>query len=91
MGDQAVYAHFATRAKCLMCKRRFAAPFLIPAGCDEEGCLAINPDLLFHMRDTHGLPEDVYRGWLIDAVNGLDLDTTQVPRKDLANNQRERR
>ena len=41
----------------------------MPAGCGEKNCLAINPAFLFHMHDTHGIPEEMYREWLLEAFS----------------------
>jgi hypothetical protein len=72
--DQAVMVYFANRDRCVQCKTKFDKPILMPAGCKEDNCLAINPEFLWHMRDTHGLPEDMYREWLLNAIHGKPIE-----------------
>lgn len=66
--NQVIAAYLAERHRCPQCKHRLEQPILMPAGCGEKNCLAINPAFLFHMRDTHGIPENMYREWLLDSL-----------------------
>jgi hypothetical protein len=68
--DQVVAAYLANRTRCFQCKKQFDAAILIPAGCGEHNCVAINPSFLWHMYETHGIPEYLYREWLIRFLAG---------------------
>ena len=67
--NQVIATYFVERYRCLQCKHRLEQPILMPAGCGDEGCMAINPAFLFHMHDTHGIPEEMYREWLLEAFS----------------------
>lgn len=58
------------RTKCWMCKYKFDQPVILPVEKIVKGKLQpnINVKVLFHLYDTHGLPPDIVRSWIIGSV-----------------------
>lgn len=65
--DWPVINALAERTKCLQCKTRFERPFLFEVA---PGDWTVNPDVLDHMHETHGMPIDVYQAAIRDACYG---------------------
>lgn len=66
---------WATRNKCWMCKHRFDKPVLLPVENPERGKFQpnFNAEILFHVFDTHGIPDDIVREWIIGSIYGMEL------------------
>lgn len=64
---------WSKRTKCWMCKHRFDKPVILPVDKPERDKFQpnINADVLWHMSDTHGLPPDIVREWIIGSVYGM--------------------
>lgn len=67
---------FATRNKCWMCKHRFEKPVLLPVEKPERDKFQpnVNMEILFHLSDTHGLPPETVREWIIGKVYGMEIN-----------------
>lgn len=72
----------AERTKCWMCKRAFDRPVLLPVETDDRGQFRpnVNPTVLFHLSDTHGVPADTVYEWIVGSVYGWKLDLFGIAR-----------
>lgn len=54
--------------KCFMCKKKIN--IINPRPRDSTSSLSkfINQDFLFHVYSSHGLPPDLVREWIADAI-----------------------
>lgn len=66
---------WASRDKCFMCKRKFSTPVILPTKSPERDKFQpnFNFEVIFHLHDTHGIPSDISRKWIIGHIYGLDL------------------
>lgn len=71
-----VIKKWASRDKCWMCKHRFKAPVILPVKVQKPGVYQpnFNPEVLFHLSDTHGLPPETVVAWIKGSVYGLELN-----------------
>lgn len=76
----------ANRRKCWMCKRTFDAPVLLPVAASDRGQFRpnVNPTVLFHLSDTHGVPADTVYEWIVGAVYGWKLSMFGIAREQWA-------
>lgn len=74
--DARIIELFAKRDKCWMCKHKFAKPVILPVEKPIKGKFQpnINNDVLVHLSETHGLPDDTVRDWVHGSVYGLELN-----------------
>lgn len=72
---------WATRTRCLNCKHRFKKPYILPVDKSQQGAFQpnFNIEALFHMQDTHGLPNDIYRAWITGSIYGQRLAELGIP------------
>lgn len=68
-------ALWSQRDKCFMCKHRFDKPLLLPVEKPQAGKFQpnFNPVYLFHVTETHGIPHDIFREWVIGSIYGMEL------------------
>jgi hypothetical protein len=73
--DTNVLRKWSNRDKCWMCKHRFEITVLLPVDKIQPGRLQpnISTEVLFHMKDTHGLPPRIVTVWLIGAIYNMEL------------------
>lgn len=78
--NPAMIEKLASRNKCWMCKHKFDKPVLLPVDTLKQGEYQpnVNVEVLFHMSDTHGLPAETVREWIIGAVYGMELVLTGI-------------
>lgn len=76
---------WSQRNKCFMCKRRFERPFLLPVAKPVRGLSQpnFNVEAIFHLADTHGVPDDISRQWIVGSIYGLE--TNEFGAKGLGN------
>jgi hypothetical protein len=74
--NSAVLQFWTVRDKCWMCKHRFEKHVLLPVVKKERGAFQpnINIEVLFHLADTHGLPADTVREWIIGSVYNMEIN-----------------
>lgn len=67
---------WATRNKCFMCKHKLEQPFVLPVDKPTQKAFQpnFNIDAIFHLSDTHGIPDDVSRKWIIASIYGLQIN-----------------
>lgn len=69
--DPNMIKYFAENKKCFMCKHRFDEPWIKPA---KNTSKKLNPNFnvhaLIHMQQTHGIPENYVRDWIVQSVYG---------------------
>lgn len=66
---------WAKRDKCFMCKHKFEKPFILPVEKPTRSKFQpnFNVEAVFHLSDTHGIPDDVSRRWIVGTIYGLEL------------------
>lgn len=66
---------WANRDKCMQCKHLFDNPYLLPVTNPQHGSLQpnFNVDAIYHMQETHGIPESTYREWITGSIYGQSL------------------
>lgn len=66
---------WATRDKCWSCKHRFEKLVILPVKKIKPGIFQpnINVEVLVHVYDTHGIPPDILRNWIIGSIYDLEL------------------
>lgn len=66
---------WSERTKCWMCRHRFTEPVVLPVKQPQRGKFQpnISAEVLFHMSDTHGLPPETVRQWIIGSVYSMEL------------------
>lgn len=74
---------WATRNKCWMCKHRFTEPVILPVKSPKPGKFQpnFNVNVLFHLFDTHGIPNDIVRDWITGSIYGQELTEFGVREK----------
>lgn len=60
----------ADRKRCAMCKHREDEGHLLP----NKGSIWPSPAWMLHYQDTHGLPHQVVREWIIGLVYGMPIN-----------------
>lgn len=70
-----VIDYFSKKTKCWSCKHRFKCPVLLPVTkpIHDKFQPNYNIEVLFHLHDTHGIPEDILREWIIGSIYGQEL------------------
>lgn len=68
------------RTKCWMCKHRFQETVLLPVDTPKHNVFQphISAEVLFHLSDTHGLPPETVREWIIGSVYGWELNEVGI-------------
>ena len=63
---------WATQTKCLMCKHKFDKSAILPVDKPERGKFQpnFNIEYIWHLSDTHGIPDDISRQWITATVYG---------------------
>lgn len=71
--DQIQY--WAERNKCMHCKRRFEQGFILPVTNPARGKFQprFNVEAIYHLQDTHGLPNEITREWFTGLIYDLEL------------------
>lgn len=73
--NPAMITKLASRSKCFMCKHKFDKPFILPVEKIRRGAFQpnFNAEMIFHLQDTHGIPNAISKKWLIGAVYSMEL------------------
>ena len=69
---------WSERTKCFMCKHKFDKPVILPVEKPERGKFQpnFNIEYIWHLSDTHGIPDDISRRWIIASIYGLERTLT---------------
>lgn len=65
---------WVNRTKCWQCKHKFDEPVLLPVKNPERGKLQpnINAKVLYHMKDTHGVPVEGICTMIFNTIYGIE-------------------
>lgn len=57
---------FRNRKKCIDCKHRENEPYILPS--EEKGTINFSVKWVLHHQETHGIPNDLFRSWLVKSL-----------------------
>ena len=65
---------WSERTKCWQCKHKFKQPVILPVKKPERGKLQPNhnPEVLFHLQDTHGIPQEAITRMIFNSIYGIE-------------------
>lgn len=73
---------WAKRDKCWQCKHKFEKPVILPIDKEKQraGILQpnINPEVLWHVQETHGIPAPTTQDWILGSVYGMELNEVGI-------------
>lgn len=71
---------WATRTKCWQCRHKFEKPVVLPVEKPTGGKFQpnINPEVLLHVQETHGIDHKTVRKWVIGSVYGMKLNEVGI-------------
>jgi len=74
--NQKMIELWAKRNKCFMCKKIFESPFILPVVKQVRDKFQpnFNTEAILHLYDTHGIPDNISRKWIIGSIYGKELN-----------------